>query len=340
MTTATAKTLYKAVSELGLSRAQVRRLLPPWWDPDLERDRGGAAELAVHLSRRLSLDLKALLEGRLAPKGAVARLAFKHRTNVDPASLSAASFIASSLCQAVLAALPSKYVPLPSNPAQMAELARRSTQGPLGFDALLNLCWDHGVPVIPLPNLPVGVRKMDGAALQVGNRPAIVIAKKKSSRAWLSFILAHELGHIVLGHIQPGSGIVDISLQETSTYSTDSSSDQQETDADRFALETMGGETVENEIARWDATATPVELAVIARKAANTLGIEAGHFILRHAFTTKRWPEAIMALRFLSEDFDPEAALLAQFKRRLDMDRVADDLQDLVAQVTGWDGKA
>lgn len=340
MTTATAKNLYKAVAGLGLSRAQVRRLLPAWWDPELERESSGAAELAVHLSRRLSLDLKALLEGRLAPKGAVARLAFKHRANVDPSSLSAASFIASSLSQAVLAALPSTYVPLPSSPVDVRTLAKQRTQALLGFDALLDLCWESGIPVIPLPHLPVGVRKMDGAALQVGDRPVIVIARKKSSRAWLSFILAHEIGHIALGHLQPGSSIVDISLQETSTYSTDSSSDKQETEADWFALETMGGDIVEKEIAQWDRSATPVELAVSARGAAAKLGIEAGHFILRHAFVTKRWPEAVMALRFLSEDFDPESALLAQLKRRLDMDLVADDLQDLVAQVTGWDGRA
>lgn len=331
-----AKTLYKTVGQLGLTRAQVRRLLPEWWEPDLEIEPDYAAELAVHLSRRLSIDLQSLLGGTVVPKGAVSNLAFKHRANVDAASLSAASFIASSLAQAILAALPMPYEPLPFDVKAVRDEACRLQDGPLGFDALVNLCWSHGIPVIPLPNLPVGVRKMDGAALQVGNRPVIVLAKKKSSRSWLSFILAHEMGHIVRGHLLPGSSIVDVSLQETVTYLTESSSDVQESEADEFALQTMGGVEVDQEISGWSANAAPVELAVSARRAGSRLNVEAGHFILRHAFATKRWPEAVLALRFLSEDFNPEAALIAQLKRRLDMELIADDLQDLVRQVTGW----
>jgi len=196
------------------------------------------------------------------------------------------------------------YHPLPSNVADLQRQARLLQNGLLGFDGLLAMCWDHGIPVVPLPNLPVGVRKMDGAALQIGDRPVIVLAKKKSSRAWLSFILAHEMGHIARGHLRPGSSIVDISLQETAEYSAESSGDVEETEADTFALETLGGQRVEREIANWPADSAPVELAVKARMAASTLKIEAGHFILRHAFNTKRWPEAVMALRFLREDLN------------------------------------
>jgi hypothetical protein len=302
----------------------------------MEASADGVAELAMHMSRRLSIDFGSLIKGLIVPKGAVARVAFKHGVNTDSSSLQAASFIASSLAQAVLAAMPTHYRPLPISPSDLRRQASDLTSGPFGFEALLNICWDHGIPVIPLPNLPVGIRKMDGAVLQIGERPVIILAKKKSSRAWLSFILAHEIGHIILGHLQPGSTIVDISLQETSTYLSESSKDLQESDADTAALEIMGGAAVSEEIARWSSNDSPVELAVNARSASATLNIEAGHFILRHAFATKRWPEAIVALRFLSEDFHPESALLGQMKKRLDMDLVATDLQDLVAQVTGW----
>jgi len=339
LNTLNAKALYDVVSRLGLTRAQVRALLPDWWGKGLEKEASGIAELAMHLSRRLSLDLEELLKGRLAPKGAVAQVAFKHPANIDSATLSPASFIASSLAQAVLAALPSKYEPLPATADNVRGLAKQEGKAVLGFDALLELCWTHGIPVIPLPNLPIGVRKMDGAALQVGSRPAIVIAKKKSSRAWLSFILAHEIGHVVLNHLRSGSSIVDISLQETSTYSVESSSDLQETEADAFALEVMGGSTVEREISTWSALA-PVEIAVEARRSAVRHRIEAGHFILRYAFATKRWAEAVTALRFLSEDLDPESALGEQLSQRLDMKLLSDDLQDFIAQVTGWRGKA
>lgn len=336
--TINAKTIYQTVAQLGLKSSQVRRLLPEWWDPLVEKDPSGVSELAMLLGRRLSLDVNALMSGRLSPKGAMASVAFKHRAGLEPNALTAASAIASSLAQTVLAALPSSYSKLPNQADVLRKVATKGGVRQLGFDSLLTLCWDHGIPVIPLPNLPVGVRKMDGAALQIGERPVIVIAKKKSSRAWLSFILAHEIGHVALGHLKPGSTIVDISLQEGATYAADAQSDKQEADADAFALEAMGGEAVESEVRKWAAHMAPVELAVKARVAARVYGIEPGHFILRHAFMNRRWPEAVAGLRFLSEDFNPEAALLDEFERRLDMDAVSDDMQGLVTQITGWSG--
>jgi hypothetical protein len=334
--TVTAKTLYDTVATLGMTRAQVRRLLPAWWDTAVEKAPSGVSELAMLMGRRLSLDVPSLMRGKAVRRGAVASVAFKHRAGQEPDDLCAASLIASSLAQTILATLPAPYSKLPANPATLRREA--AGDGLLGFDSLLSLCWNHGVPVIPLPHLPVGVRKMDGAALQIGDRPVIVIAKKKSSRAWLSFILAHEIGHIARGHLRPGSTIVDVSLQESATYATEASGDIQEVEADEYALEAMGGAEVEAAVRAWPAHASPVEIAVAARAASKRLRIEAGHFILRQAFITKRWAEAVTALKFLTEDFDPESALLGEFKKRLDMNIVSEDMQELVAQITGWDG--
>lgn len=122
------------------------------------------------------------------------------------------------------------------------------------------------------------------------------------------------------------------------TYATDDQNDKQEAEADTFALDAMGGDAVESEVGKWAAQMAPVELAVKARMAAKVFKIEPGHFILRHAFVNRRWPDAITALRFLSEDLNPEAALLSEFERRLDMSAVSDDMQNLVTQITGWSG--
>lgn len=333
--TLAAKMLYETVGQLGLSRAQVRKLLPAWWDPSVEKSPDGVAELALHLSRRLSVELQALTQGQLVPKGAVSRLAYKHSTNVPESSLTAASFIAASLAQAVIGSVEAPYTGLPTDPAELRALARSFQGGMLGFDGLIGLCWSHGIPVIPLPHLPVGVRKMDGAALQVGDRPVIVLARKKSSRAWLSFILAHEMGHIARGHLRTGSSIVDISLQETTEYLSESSNDPQETEADEFALELLGGREVDKEVAAWPTNASSVELAVKARAASIRLQVEAGHFVLRNAFRTKRWPDAVIALRFLSEDINPEATLLGRLQQHLRLEMIAEDLQDMVTGVTG-----
>ena len=334
--TSTAEALYKAVRGLGLTRAQARRLLPSWWSTELENRPDGIAELAMHLGRRLSLDVTALRGGEVKPRGAVKRIAFKHRAGLETASMEAASFIASSLTQTIIAAMPSKYKGLPAEPESIQAIGREMGGGTIGFSALVDLCWGRGIPVIPLPNLPVGVRKMDGAALQDEGRPAIVIAKRKTSRAWLSFILAHEMAHIALGHLVPGSSIVDVSLQDMATYATESDQDQQEADADHFALQILGGKSANDIVAKWQQRWSPVEIAVAAREAGRTEGIETGHLVLRFAFQHRRWPEAVTALRFLTEDMDAEGELLTKLKAHVDIDLVADDLQDMVAQITGY----
>lgn len=334
--TVTAKSLYATVAQLGLTRAQARRILPDWWSPEIEGSADGAGELALLLSRRLSLDAGALMRGVIQAKGAVQSVAFKHRVGASAESLRAVTYMASSLAQAIVSAMRTPYTPISDSLHLVHEEIRSAGHRSLGFDGLLQLCWSHGIPVIPLPNLPIGLRKMDGAALLVGNRPAIVLAKRKSSKAWLSFILAHEIGHITLGHLKPGSTIIDVSLQESSTYSAESGEDVDESSADEYALNILGGQPALEVTSKWSPTLSPVELAMKARVSGAELGLESGHLVLRHAFTTKRWVESVTALKFLSEDIDPQSALLKALVSNLDISAVAADLQDLIVQVTGW----
>lgn len=332
-----AKDIYDMLKEIGLTRAQVRKILPDWWSPEAEKHPDGIVELCLLVSRRLSLDLTALLAGEIKQKGAVVSVAYKHRADAVPQALLASTCIASSLAQAVVSAMPQPYTLIPPNPVEFATLAQKAGSGVIGLASLIEACWSMGIPVIPLPNLPVGVRKMDGAVLKIGNRPAIIISKKKSSRAWLAFILAHEIGHIACGHLEKNASIVDVSLQEQATYEVESSTDIQEREADEFALALFGGADVNSEVASWPTWVSPVELAVKAREAGKSWGVESGHLVLRYAFATKRWADASMALRYLSEDANAEAIMKASLKENLDLDLVSDDLRDLVCQITGID---
>lgn len=337
VTTTTAEALYQTVRQIGLTRAQARRLLPTWWSPELERGAQGVAELAMHLARRLSLQLGPLVEGRVVPQGAVRDVAFKHHARADPESLAASSYIAAALAQCIAATTAVPYRPFPESAAALCdEIRLRSSTGTIDFQAVVSACWHHGVPVIPLPHLPVGLRKMDGAVLGAADRPVIVVARRKSSRAWLSFIVAHELAHVVLGHVRPGVSIVDVSLQDMSTYASESATDRQEGEADALALRLLGDGVADTLIANWLPNWGPAQIAAASRLAARAHRLEAGHLALRHGFRHQRWPEAVSALGFLSEDLDAEGELLAQLKRNVDLDRVADDLQDMVAQITGW----
>ncbi|MEX3691910.1 hypothetical protein AB3X91_09210 [Paraburkholderia sp. BR14263] len=333
-----AKTIYTNLKTFGLSRAQVRALLPEWWSTEAEKSPDGVAELCVLISRRVGLDLPALMHGEVRQGSAAGVVAYKHRANVAQHALQAATSIAASLARAVVAAMPRPYAGNFSSAAEVTSLARQVGKGLVGLTSLIDACWQSGIPVIPLPNLPVGIRKMDGAVMRVNDRPAIIVSKKKSSRAWLAFIVAHEIGHIASGHLERADSIVDVSLQEHSEYEAESTADDQEQEADRFALSVFGGSAVERIVSTWSSWASPVELAVSAREAARDLGIESGHLILRYAFLTRRWPDAVSALRFLSEDADAEALIRAALQRNLDLDLVSADVQDLVCRLTGIEG--
>ncbi len=335
MTVQDAKTIYEGLKGLGLTRAQVRKLLPDWWSPDAEKHADGVAELCLLIGRRLSLDVRALMNGEIRQKESSLSVAYKHRADATPQSLRAATCIATSLAQAVVAATPQPYTRMSGSPSELASRAKEIGQGIVSLGSLIDTCWAMGIPVIPIPNLPVGIRKMDGAVIRVGDRPAIIVSKKKTSRAWLAFIVAHEIGHIGCGHLDRDGSIIDVSLQEQATYEAESSSDAEEREADAFALSLFGGEAVEREIRAWPEWASPVDLAVRARETAPSLGVESGHLVLRYAFRTKRWPDAMNALRFLSEDTDAETLMKSCLVRNLDLDLVADDIRDLVCQITG-----
>jgi len=335
MTSSPAKTLYDNLKAFGLTRAQVRKLLPQWWSPEAETSPDGYAELCGLISRRLSLDFGQLLNGDVVRKSNATGLAYKHSAAATPQSLQGATSIAISLAEAVNAAMGDRPADLPVKAAQFARRIRVANNDIVSLEGLIRICWESGIPVVPMPNLPVGVRKMDGAVISTAHRPVIIISKKRTSRAWLAFILAHELGHIGCGHLLKSGSIIDVSLQEQTTFEAESSNDKQEREADRYALELLGGQAADDAVSGWSSWISPVEIAVKAREAHRAVHVESGHLILRYAFQSKRWSECMTAMNFLSEDANAEALMLSALADNLDLDLIADDLKDLVMQVTG-----
>lgn len=293
-------------------------------------------ELVLGIAKSLSLDAAALSKGELFPKGAVANISYKRNALVNPQDFQASTLIASSISNAIISSIKVPYQALPKNVWELNKEIRAIGKGSVDFDALLNYCWRKGVPVISLSNLPFGLKKMDGAALKVGDRPVIILAKKNNSKSWLSFILAHELGHIALGHLEKNSSIVDIALQQESTFDSDNTGDSMELEADKFALNILGGPLAQETQERWGDFDSAITLATNARAAANLLGCSAGHLILRYAFRTKRWSDAASALKFLREDFDAQKEIIRSMASGIAFDDLSNDVQDLIFRITGY----
>ena len=334
------KDLVARLRTVGLTKGQVGALMPDWWDTAAANSTAGAWEFVLMVSRRLGLDAVALASGEVCRLGEVSAPRFKHTVRVSSEDLGPASLIASALAKAIVAATPPKPATGRQTPAQVREAVLAAGAARVDFDALLDFAWQRGIPVIPLPHLPNGVKKMDAAALRVGKRPAIVIARRNESKAWLSFILAHELGHILLGHVPENGSIVEGSIHDTAAFEAESQLDLQEREANDFAHAVLGGEDADVVVSQWTPRASEMQLVDAALAAAPALRTAPAQLILRYAFLTRRWVQASMALRFMADDVDAQGALVNRLSQEIDTAQLGDDLQEFVEKVTGITARA
>lgn len=102
------------------------------------------------------------------------------------------------------------------------------TSGQVTLESMVEWMWDHGIPVIPLH----GRGGFCAAVLAVGSEPTVIVKETRDHVAYWMFDIAHELGHIALGHVHD-SGLVDV---DALTPAGDASDDAQENAANDFAL--------------------------------------------------------------------------------------------------------
>ncbi len=71
------------------------------------------------------------------------------------------------------------------------------------------------------------------------SRPVVLLTKKNEHPAWMLFVLAHEMGHLALRHVEArdGSALIDERVVEDEALIAD----PQEIDANAYALELLTG---------------------------------------------------------------------------------------------------
>lgn len=227
-------TLYDRLSHLGFPKKFLRETaLPDWWDTELEANPEAAVTAAAYISRRLNLDIASLLQPEITPAFKQScQPKFKTKQGTDIQQLQAAQCMAARVAEMVAYACVPEFQDLPKSAIEIRDriLAQRDF---VNLAGLLEFCWNSGIPVVAFHKFPPGQRKFDGMVGYFHNRPAIVLSLKHRSAARLLFILAHELGHLVKGHLQ-GNTLVDENVEPENT-------DLEETEASEFALELLLG---------------------------------------------------------------------------------------------------
>ena len=279
----------RKLSTLGYSPEVIAAVWPEWWDTTAESSSSATTELGMTIARRLGI-MPSSLFGDSTPRFAwrdEARYKNLGTTSVQEREI--LTSFATSLARTLIRATPQQ---VPYAPGETAA-AIRSVFNVRGIAQLLTVTWALGIPVVQTRVFPLPRKRMHAVSAALGDRHAIVLGAETQYPGKTAFTIAHELGHIFLGHLAGMSALVDVDDPAT----TDE--DDEEAAASRFALELLtGAPTLDIVAARDDYNAA--SLAASAKAASEAYGIDPDVIILAFAYQHRDWPRAIAALRLLA----------------------------------------
>jgi transcriptional regulator with XRE-family HTH domain len=179
---------------------------------------------------------------------------------------------------------------LPEKP----ETVRDEITGPITLSSLTEWAWGAGIVVIPMSG-----PGFSAATWYVDDRPVVVLKAKKNYVAHWLFLLAHELGHLLLGHAIE-EAVVDVDQPEPLVATTDS----EEEKANDFALQLLiperehllseirvgSGKTLDEQ--KWNFKKQVERVAAECGLAAGLLGFVAAYGLPDVARPKDRWGSA------------------------------------------------
>jgi hypothetical protein len=173
---------------------------------------------------------------------------------------------------------------------------------------------------------------MAAMTVRRGDRHAILLAKDAKYPASIAFYLAHELAHVLLGHLTRDSALVDLDDNQLTAPDTD----PEEAAADRFALELLTGEPNPIVLSSLTRRATARALADAALRAADGLRIEPGTLALCFGHSTNNWSVANRAMSYIYSSARPVWEFVNILARReLSPEQIPDDIQPYIQAVMG-----
>jgi hypothetical protein len=181
---------------------------------------------------------------------------------------------------------------------------------------------------------PPKAKKMDGLASVRSGHYAIVLCKNARHSAWLLFILAHELGHIMRGHVSSDGVLVDEQVERSST-------DVEEKAANAFALELLTG-YAESQVLPVGSRVSARALARAASQAGVHEHIDPGHLVLNcaHQMGSDFFAVANAALNLLEPHADAVGLVRSKMLAHLDKSLLSEDTYEFILRATGAGAQA
>lgn len=321
--------LIDRIDAAGVPKSYVRQLVPDWWTAEVEKLPSAIAELKLLFARRLGLEIAPLVGADEVKFSVPHGLKFKRAVSLREGVSEPAVAYLYALSRALISASRLEPQPLPATASALREAILSDTRVRwVSLNALLKFCWQHGIVVAHVRKFPPFARRLDAVSIRVSGRPVILLAKQAKPDAWQAFILAHEIAHLALGHVQDDEILVDEVFEALSASDDE---DPDEAAADEFALELLGQSARRIFKIDPDKTNAPA-LARVALETGKTLRVDPGHIVLRVANTYGLWPMGQAALRLLDRDADAPATINERAAQFLDRDALAIDATDAVVE--------
>jgi len=210
--------LYQRLKAAGFDRAFIGNcVLPEWWQDEMAEVPANRAYAETALARQLGFPIHDLRDPQAVLSLDLERdFRLKRRKGTTLVKLLPALVLGRRLARLIAGLchnLPRFHGLIDALDARKAILDQHCY---VDLPSLLEFCWSQGIIVGHLHprNLPKASRIFAGMALYAGERPVILLASKSDSPPWLAFHLAHELGHVLKGHVAPTmQALVDVQLE-------------------------------------------------------------------------------------------------------------------------------
>lgn len=317
-----------------MTPAQVRHFVPQWWDDAAAQEEAGLLELQILLARRLNVLLDSLQAAAPKPEFREATKRFKTVHPDGSTQLAVSAGVGHGLAQVLATAC---KVPVRQEVLSPQAL-REQVLGAYHAVTLQGLChwlWDHGIPVVHITNWPKQLRRPDAMCVRVGARPVVMVVRNEVAPARLAYLVAHETGHVMSGHLQSENNAVLV--DETLPVDEQGfASDEDERVADAYAMALLGGQTLRDACGSLKKKYfEEIKLAVDALGAAKGKGLDAGQVILGWARLTSEWKMAGMAMRYLMTTQAAPMVVNELAHKYLHAEDLSADGRDHLASLTG-----
>lgn len=329
--TLTMSSLYDKLSKIGLNQDYIKNNgLPSWWNDELNDKPVAVLEGAGYIADNLNLDLESLLVEENIRFNPPPPTKFKQHNSKNNDHPHVAQALASRIAELIAYGTEVNFASLPTdvNKIRTEILTNHKT---VNLTSLLEYCWSKGIVVGCFHNFPKKIKKFAGLIQWQFDCPVIILSSKHQHSARLAFDLAHELGHLALGHLKEG-----ILVDEKIEFDCNDDDDDDECQANQFAAQLLLGDCDNCLGNKRFKDADQFTNYVVSTINTQYPCVEAEAVILNYGWHNKQYfPLSISALNKLDCAVNCQQIVNEYLAEKLDWDKFNDESYEYLEKVLG-----